>query len=56
MLGLERGENVCSLTRKVMNEYVERERRGFKDAICDNVDLIYYISNFTENIPNIVCV
>jgi uncharacterized protein YjbI with pentapeptide repeats len=29
-------------------------KSNFKDAICDNVDFIYYISNFTENIPNIV--
>ena len=31
-------------------------KSNFKDAICDNVDLIYYISKFTlpENIPNIV--
>jgi hypothetical protein len=31
-------------------------KSNFKDAICDNVDFIYYISKFTlpENIPNIV--
>jgi hypothetical protein len=31
-------------------------KSNFKDAVCDNVDFIYYISNFTlpENIPNIV--
>ena len=31
-------------------------KSNFKDAICDNVDFIYYISKFTlpEKIPNIV--
>jgi hypothetical protein len=31
-------------------------KSNFKDAICDNVDFIYYTSKFTlpENIPNIV--
>src|SRR5215469_16820630 len=31
-------------------------KSNFKDAICDNVDFIYYISKSTlpENIPNIV--